>query len=70
MASHPIRDGQKLRAVLFQRQEPSNHQASVAPKSQGKSRSSAKASTKAASRTYAKQEKPAHSTRLRPGPPP
>ncbi|HZK12977.1 MAG TPA: hypothetical protein VFC55_00550, partial [Desulfobaccales bacterium] len=38
------------------------HQASVVHKSHGKSRSSAKASTKAASRTYAKQGKSTHST--------
>jgi membrane-bound lytic murein transglycosylase D len=61
VASHPIRTARSSRPSYSSGKSSSNHQASAAPKSSGKSRSSAQAPKKAATRTYAKQGKPAHS---------
>ncbi|PIU53896.1 MAG: hypothetical protein COS90_03730, partial [Deltaproteobacteria bacterium CG07_land_8_20_14_0_80_60_11] len=62
VASQPIRTARSSGQSYASGKRSSNHQASVAPKSNGKNRRSAKAAKKAASPTYAKQEKPAHST--------
>lgn len=63
VASHPIRTARSSRPSYSSSSGSgsSSRQASAAPKSYAKSRSTAKASKKAASRTYAKQEKPAKS---------
>jgi soluble lytic murein transglycosylase-like protein len=62
VASSPIRTARSSRPSYASGNGSSDQQASVAPKSRSKSRSVAKAPPKAASRTYAKQEKPAPST--------
>jgi len=63
VASSPIRTARSSRPSYSSSRGngSSSRQSSVAPKSYTKSRSTAKASKKAASRTYAKQEKPAKS---------
>ncbi len=60
VASHPIRTARSSRPSYSRGKSASSHHASVAHKSSGKTRSSAPAHKKAASRTYAKHEKPAH----------
>jgi membrane-bound lytic murein transglycosylase D len=62
VASHPIRTARSSGPSYSSGKSSSSRQANVAQKSNAKSRSSAKVATKAASRTYAKQEKPASST--------
>jgi membrane-bound lytic murein transglycosylase D len=67
VASSPIRTARSSRPSYSSGNGSSDQQASVAPRSRSKSRSVAKAHPKAASRTYAKQEKPAKSTPVKAG---
>jgi membrane-bound lytic murein transglycosylase D len=67
VASHPIRTARSSSPSYASGKSSSSRQASVAPKSTGKSRTSARASKQAASGTYAKQEKPAHSAPVKAG---
>jgi hypothetical protein len=67
VASHPIRTARNSGPSYASGKSASNHQASVAHKSSGKTRSSAQASKQAASRTYAKHEKPAKNTPAKAG---
>jgi len=67
VASHPVRTARSSGPSYSSSKSVSSRQANVTPKSKGKSRSVAKASTKAAPRTYAKQEKPAPSTPVKAG---
>ena len=71
VASSPIRTASKSSARSYAsssgKSAPSSRQASVVHKSNGKSQSSAKGDKKAESQTYAKQEKPTHSTPVKAG---
>jgi membrane-bound lytic murein transglycosylase D len=66
VASHPIQTARSSGPSYSRGKSPS-HQASVAHKSSGKTRSVAQAPQKAASRTYAKHEKPAHHAPVKAG---
>jgi membrane-bound lytic murein transglycosylase D len=67
VASYPIRTARSSGPSYSGSRSSSNHRASVTHKAKPKSRSSAKAAPKAASRTYAKQEKPAKSAPVKAG---
>jgi hypothetical protein len=67
VASHPIRMARDSGPSYSSGRSASSHQASVAHKSIAKPRSFAQAPKKAASRTYAKQEKPAKHTPAKSG---
>ena len=67
VSSHPIRTARSSGPSYSSGKSASSHQASVAHKSSGKTRSSAQAAKKAASRTYAKQEKPTKNTPAKAG---
>ncbi len=62
VASHPIRTARSSERSYHSERSSASQHAEVAHKSSGKSRSYARSSKKVVSRTYAKQEKPSHST--------
>jgi len=67
VASYPIRTARSSGQSYAGGKKSSSRQASVAPKSNGKNRNSAKVAKQAVSQTYAKQEKPTHSTPAKAG---
>jgi membrane-bound lytic murein transglycosylase D len=67
VASYPIRTARSSGQSYASGKKSSSRQASVAPKSNGNNRSSAKAAKQAASQTYAKQEKLTHRTPAKAG---
>ena len=69
VASHPIRTARSSGPSYSSGRSASSHHASAAQKPSGKTRSSAQAPQKAASRSYAKQEKPAQHTPAKAGAP-
>jgi membrane-bound lytic murein transglycosylase D len=67
VASHPIRTARSSGQSYARGKSSASRQETVAQKSNGKGRSFAKASKKAASQTYAKPEKPTHNAPVKAG---